>query len=176
MAGDVDPIETQRAARDDRSGRPASSSRSSTERCPCSSWWPASRSPASVDALGTGLIILAGSVATWLAHAYATIMGEGVTAGEKITPRQVAHRLRDDGPIVLAGLPAAIAVGGATVGLWTLPTAITATNTAGVLVLAITGLAAARNRGSGPLATLVSVIVATSLGLGVIAVELALHD
>lgn len=124
---------------------------------------------------GSGAIILAGAVATWLAHTYADLMGQRADRSHSMSPRDVAHGLRHASPIILAAVPAALALGGAVQTWWTLEAAILATNLAGVAVLAVAGLAAAQARGSGPGGAILSTVATTSIGLGIILVEILLH-
>ncbi len=122
-----------------------------------------------------GAIILVAAVATWLAHAYADVLGVLLTTGRPTTRTDVWRSLRDAVPIVVAALPATAMALGARLDFWTLATGLRAANILALLVLAAAGWFAARGSGAGRLRSLVSTLVSTGIGLGIVAVELLVH-
>jgi hypothetical protein len=124
---------------------------------------------------GAGAIVLVGAVATWLAHAYATLLGRRAALGHQASVAQVGHALRHTWPIVLAAIPSVIAIGGASLGWWSSGVALGFSNAAGIAVLAGAGWMAARAASANLGGQLRSTIVTASIGLGIVAVELLLH-
>jgi hypothetical protein len=124
---------------------------------------------------GAGAIILAGAVATWFAHAYATALGRRATAGPQASAGHIGYSLRHTWPIVLAAIPAFIALGGASLGWWSTGAALFWSNAAGIGVLAGAGWMAARASGANLGGQVGSTILTASIGLGIVAVQLLIH-
>jgi hypothetical protein len=127
-------------------------------------------------------IVVASAVATWLAHSYATLIGRGLiapgaTAGSNL--RAVAgtwwSAMHASAPILYAALPALAAFALAALGVWSLTTAIWVGNLAGIAIMGVTSVAAARAHHATLLAQVLSVVVTTLLGLVIVAVEYAVH-
>jgi hypothetical protein len=127
------------------------------------------------DSPAVAAIILAAAVATWVAHSYAGYMGRRLVVGHRATTREVMASLKDDSPIVLAALPAAAAAIGARLGFWSLSTALFIGNVLALVTLAATGWLVARASGASTAGAIVSTIVSTSIGLGIVAVQLLVH-
>jgi hypothetical protein len=127
------------------------------------------------QAPAAGAIIFVAAVATWLAHAYADTLGVRLAAGRPTTPAEVRRSLREASPIVAAALPATAAAAGAALGFWTLRTGLTIANILALATLAAAGWFAARSSGATRTRAVLSTVVSTSIGLGVVAVELLVH-
>jgi hypothetical protein len=124
---------------------------------------------------GAGAIVLVGAAATWTAHAYSALLGHRATTGKPTTAADVGHALRHSMPILLAALPATIAMGGASVGWWAPGAAFVFASAAGIAVLAGAGWFAARATGADIAGQVVSMIVTTSIGVAIVIVEILLH-
>lgn len=127
-------------------------------------------------------IVVAGAVATWLAHSYATLIGRGLiapgaTAGSnaRTVVGRFASAMHASAPILYAAIPALVAFALAALGVWSLTTAIWVGNLAGIVVMGATSVAAARAHHATRLAQILSVVVTTVLGLLIVAVEYAVH-
>jgi hypothetical protein len=125
--------------------------------------------------IAAGAIIAVSAVATWWAHAYSTVLAARLTSAHPITPHEVASALREAWPIVTAAIPATLLSIGAGAGLWTLTSAILVANLAGITVMAIAGLIAARSAHAGRLATLGWIAVTAAIGAIIVLVEAAVH-
>jgi hypothetical protein len=120
-------------------------------------------------------IVLVGGLATWAAHVFSSIIGQQLAHRRTSTGAEIRHAMGHAWPIVVAAFPAVAAMAGATLELWTLATAVTISNVTAVVVLGAAGLVAARATGAGPLRTVVFGLITASIGLAIVAVELALH-
>ncbi len=124
---------------------------------------------------GAGAIILAGALATWVAHAYATFLGHRAALGRQASAGQIDLALRHHWTIVLAAIPSVILFGGASLGFWSSGAAMVISNGAGIAVLAGAGWMAARVAGVNLRGQVSSTILTASIGLGIVAVEFLLH-
>ena len=123
---------------------------------------------------GSGATILIGAVATWFAHAYATVLGHRATLRHH-SAGEIGPALRHASSIVLAAIPAVLAFGGASLGWWASEAALRFSNVAGIAVLAAAGWIVARAAGEGVAGRLTATIVTASIGVGIVAVELLAH-
>jgi hypothetical protein len=126
-------------------------------------------------ATAAAAIIVVAAIATWLAHAYADLLGLQLTTGQPTTWADVRRALRGAAPIILAAVPATAAALGATLGLWTSETFVTIANIAALLVLAAAGWFGAQGSGASRLGSIFSAIISTSIGLAIVAMELLVH-
>ena len=122
-----------------------------------------------------GAIILVGAAATWFAHAYADTLGVRLASGRTTTAADGLRALRDAWPIVVAALPATVATACAALGFWTLGTGLAIANILALVALAAAGWLAARGSGSSLTRSAASAVVSTSIGLGIVAMELLVH-
>jgi hypothetical protein len=127
------------------------------------------------DPPAVAAIILAAAVATWVAHSYAGYLGRRLVVGHAGTMREVTASLKSDFPIVLAALPAVAAAVGAKLGLWSLSVALSMGNVLALVTLAATGWQVARASGESTPGAIISTIVSTSIGLGIVVVQLLVH-
>jgi hypothetical protein len=124
---------------------------------------------------GAGAIVIVGAGATWVAHAYSGLLGHRAATGRPTTATDVRHALRHSLPIVMAALPATIAMGGASVGWWSAAAAFLFASAAGIAVLAGAGWLAARATGENIRGQVLSMIVTTSIGVAIVVVEILIH-
>jgi hypothetical protein len=123
---------------------------------------------------GAGAVILVGASATWLAHAYAKVLGSAAATGREVSAGQIGPALLHASTIVLAAIPAMIAFGGASLGWWSSEAALSFSNGAGIAILAGAGWLAARAAGAGGVGRITSTILTAAIGLAIVAVELLL--
>jgi hypothetical protein len=123
---------------------------------------------------GAGATILVGAVATWFAHAYASVLGHRATIHHH-SAGEIGPALRHASSIVLAAIPAVIALAGASLGWWSSRAAIGFSNVAGIAVLAGAGWIVARAAGESVTGRLTATLVTASIGVGIVAVELVAH-
>ena len=96
------------------------------------------------DATRAGAIVLVGSVATWLAHAYSAVLGRRAILGRQASMAEIGGALRKAWPIMIAAIPSIVAIFGAQLGWWPYPAALLFSNGAGIAVLAGAGWMAGR--------------------------------
>ena len=123
---------------------------------------------------GAGATIFVGAVATWFAHAYASVLGHRATIRHH-SAGEIGPALQHASSIVLAATPAVIAMGGASLGWWEPRAALGFANAAGIAVLAAAGWIVARSAGENLAGRLTATVVTASIGVGIVAVELVAH-
>lgn len=125
--------------------------------------------------IGAASIIITGSAAIWIAHAYSRLLGRCIAEGRRAEWRDLWTALRDSWPIVIAGAVLAVPLLPVSVGLWSLETALIGSGVLGVLVLALIGvMAGAVTKETWPRRIWLAVLSA-GLGMAVVAVELLAH-
>ncbi len=125
--------------------------------------------------IGTGAIVLVGAAATWVAHAYASVLGRRVAMGHPASAAQIRRALVHASPILLAAIPSVIALGGASLGWWSSGAARGFSNVAAIAVLAAAGWMAAQVARETLGEKVRSTLLTASIGLGIVAVELLIH-
>jgi hypothetical protein len=125
--------------------------------------------------VAAGAIIVVGAAATWVAHAYASVLGHRLAHAGRVTLDEIVRALRGAWPIMVAAIPATIAAAGASVGWWSLQSAIRVADLVGILVLGGAGFAAARVTQASPVGIVGWVLATAGLGVAIILVELAVH-
>ena len=123
---------------------------------------------------GAGATILVGAVATWFAHAYASVLGHRATIRHH-SAGEIGPALRHASSIVLAAIPAVLAMGGASLGWWEAGAALAFANAAGIAVLAAAGWIVARAAGESLAGRLTATIATAGIGVAIVAVELLAH-
>lgn len=121
------------------------------------------------------LTIITGGAAIWLAHAYSSLMSHRITSGAHIQGKQIGEALSSSWPIVSAALLVSLPFLGAAVSLYTMSTALNLANGAGVLILALIGFAAGVITDETWMRRIALVLLSSSLGLLIVAIELAVH-
>jgi hypothetical protein len=121
-------------------------------------------------------IVLASSVAVWLTHAYAGYLGAVIDhGGVRPTRHEVGAAFVRSSPIVLAAIPAVVLLGGASLGLWPVGSAVTVINVTAVAVLALAGWIGAWATGASPVRAVAWAAATASIGVGIVGLELLLH-
>ncbi|MGV8083597.1 MAG: hypothetical protein AB2L09_08210 [Coriobacteriia bacterium] len=121
------------------------------------------------------LIVVAGAIAIWIAHSYATLMSRRIASGHRIERSELASVFGGSWPVVSAGLMIALPLLGVALGFYEIRTALLGSSAVGVSILALVGAAAgAVTRETWPRRVML-VLLSSALGLAVVAVELVLH-
>jgi hypothetical protein len=121
------------------------------------------------------LIVITGGVAIWLAHAYATLMSNRITSGQRIEGHQIADALSSTWPIVTAAILVSLPFVGAALSLYAMSTALLLANVVGVFILMLVGFAAGAITHESWPGRLLLVLISIGLGLLVVTVDLAIN-
>jgi len=114
-------------------------------------------------------------VVFWVAHVYAEVLSQRLSAGRGLTWPEVRHAFRSELPMVAAAVPAALALLGSAVGLYSRDTGTWIAVGIGVAALFGYGLLLAyRERATVP-RTLLTVLVNGSFGLVIVALKAFVH-
>lgn len=119
--------------------------------------------------------VIGGSVAIWIAHAYAGMMGHRVSSGSRLGLRALAHALRSTWPVAAAGVIVALPLAGAGLGLYDIPRALTACQGVSIAILACVGWAAGRASRANWAHQALLIALSCGLGLLVVALKNVLH-
>ena len=120
-------------------------------------------------------IIIVGSAAIWLAHAYSILLGHRIASKKRVTGGDLGNVLSGSWPIVVAGIVLSIPLIGVPMDIWSLSTALRVSGFMGLAILALVGiLAGVVSRETWPRRLLLATL-STALGIMIIVVELIAH-
>jgi hypothetical protein len=119
------------------------------------------------------LVVIGTALATWLAHAFAALIGVNVREGRPATTEEIATKFRRTWRIVTAAAPATVILLAADAGWITLRMALTAATLVGVLQLIGVSLIAARRSRLTTLNAIAYAALATLIGLVIVVIEIA---
>jgi hypothetical protein len=125
--------------------------------------------------LEAALIVIAGAVAIWIAHAYAELMSRRIASGGSLGSRELADALAVSWPIVSSGLILAAPFLGVALGIYKLGVALLVSSFVGVSILALVGLVAGVVTHESWSHRVFMVLLSCSLGVAVVLVELAVR-
>ena len=117
-------------------------------------------------------LVIATTVAFWLAHVYAHALAHSVSTDQHLSFPEFRHIARGEASILEAAVPPIAALLAGAIGLFSEDTAVWLAVILGLIVLAAQGLLFARVERLSGLAT--AVVVALNLGLGVVLIGLKL--
>lgn len=130
----------------------------------------------SLKAVQGAAVLIVVAVAAWLAHS----MWRVVRARARRDPEPVRshelHELVRSWPILLSGLPGTIALLLAAAGVWSVEVGLQIAQVLGVAVLLGAGFLTARLAGASRSRQLLSVIALPTVGLLIVALEVAAHE
>lgn len=124
---------------------------------------------ASLEALAVTLAVF------WIAHAYTDVLGAGAKTGSPLTLAGCRHALRVQWPIVEAGIPPAVALVLAVSAGASVDAAVLAALAVSTVDLLGWGALAARRMGLAARQAVPYTAVAGLLGLGIVALKVAIH-
>jgi hypothetical protein len=117
-------------------------------------------------------LVIATTVAFWLAHVYAHAVGHSVAQDQHLSAAELLHIARREASIMEAALPPVVALVLGAFGVISTQAAVWAAFVLGLVVLGAQGITVARIERLGPLGTLA--LVAGNVSLGVLLVGLKL--
>jgi hypothetical protein len=124
------------------------------------------------DAGHIAVLVVATTVAFWLAHVYADALAHSIAHDRRISAAELRYIARREASIVEAAVPPFVALLLGAVGLISTRAAVWSAFGLGLVVLGIQGVAVARIERLGRLGTLA--LVAANLGFGVLLAGLKL--
>ena len=130
------------------------------------------------DSSNAGLIavtVLVTGVVFWLAHVYARVLGRAITQHRMLNRAEMREVLRHDWPLVEVTMPLVLILALGAVDVVPDKAAIRAATVAALVELAAAGAYAARRSGAGLLGTVVSIVIAVTLGSAVVLLKAFVH-
>jgi len=122
----------------------------------------------SVTVLVTGVVF-------WLAHVYARVLGQAITQHRMLDRSERREVLRHDWPLVEVTIPLVVILALGALDVVPDKTAIRAASVAALVELAAAGAYAARRSGAGLRGTVVSALIAVTLGSAVVLLKAFVH-
>jgi hypothetical protein len=122
-----------------------------------------------------GVTVLVTGVVFWLAHVYARVLAGSITHHRMLNRSEVRSVLRHDWPLVEVTVPLVLILALGVLDVVGDKAAILAATLAALVELAIVGAYSARLSGAALRWTVVSAIVAVTLGSGVVLLKALVH-
>ena len=122
-----------------------------------------------------GVTVLVTGVVFWLAHVYARVLAGSITRQRRLNRSEVREALRHDWPLVEVTVPLVVILALGVIGVVSDKAAILAAMLAALVELAAAGGHAARVSGAGPGGTVVSAVIAVTLGSAVVLLKALVH-
>ena len=130
------------------------------------------------DASNAGLIgvsVLVTGVVFWLAHVYARVLARSIAHQRMLNRSEVREVLRHDWPLVEITVPLVVILALGALDVVPDRAAILAATFAALVELAAAGAYAARMSGAGVRGTVVSAVIAVTLGSAVVVLKALVH-
>jgi hypothetical protein len=125
----------------------------------------------SIDAWQLLVGVAATTIVFWVAHAYAEVLSKQIVADRTLT----RHALAAEVSMIRAGVPAAVALGLAVVGVYSAETGAEIAIALGVVTLFILGLALGRREGATRTQILLGGVLNAMFGLVIVALKIFVH-
>lgn len=122
-----------------------------------------------------GVTVLVTGVAFWLAHVYARVLARSITHHRMLDKAEVREALRHDWPLVEVTVPLVLILVLGAVDVVPDRAAILAATLAALVELAAAGAYAARTSGAGLRGTVLSAVIAVTLGSAVVLLKALVH-
>lgn len=121
-----------------------------------------------VSVTGTALVF-------WAAHVYAEILSQRLAARRQLSWAETAHAMGEELPMIQAGIPAALALGGAALGFYSTDTGVTLAIGFGVASLFAYGVVLGHREGASRTQTIVGACINGAFGLVIVALKAFVH-
>ena len=122
-----------------------------------------------------GVTVLVTGVVFWLAHVYARVLAGSITHQRLLNRAEVREALRHDWPLVEVTVPLVLILALGVLDIVPDRAAILAATLAALVELAAAGAYAARTSGAALCGTVVSAVVAVTLGSAVVLLKALVH-
>lgn len=128
-----------------------------------------------VDAWQLLVSVVATTLVFWIAHAYAEVLSKRLVAGRSLSWRETWSALAAEWAMVRAGVPAAIALALAELGVYSTDAGVDIAIGLGIASLFALGLQLGRREGATRLQTFASAALNASLGLVIVVLKVLVH-
>jgi hypothetical protein len=119
------------------------------------------------------IVVVGTAVATWLAHAFAAIIGAHIRQRRSLRSHEIVTKFRHSWRIVTAAVPTTILLAFSEAGAFGLRTAFTLATIVGVLQMLLVAVIAARRSMFSFMGVVAYAGCATAIGLIIVAIEIA---
>jgi hypothetical protein len=128
-----------------------------------------------IDAWRILVSVTATATVFWIAHVYAEVLSQRLAAGRSLAWREIARALDDEAPMLMAGIPAALALALAALGFYTTDTGVTLAIGFGVAALFAYGIVLGRREKAGRMQTFLGACLNGAFGLVIVALKAFVH-
>jgi hypothetical protein len=128
-----------------------------------------------IDAWRILVSVTATALVFWAAHVYAEVLSQRLAAGRALSWSETFNAMDDELPMILAGLPAGIALGLAALGFYSTDTGVTLAIGAGVAALFAYGIVLGHREGAGRWQILLGASINGAFGLVIVALKAFVH-
>jgi hypothetical protein len=128
-----------------------------------------------IDAWQILVSVTATATVFWIAHVYAEILSQRLAAGRSLAWPEIGKALDDEAPMLMAGIPPALALALATLGFYSTATGVTLAIGFGVAALFAYGIVLGRRERAGRLQTFLGACLNGTFGLVIVALKAFVH-
>ncbi len=128
-----------------------------------------------IDAWQILVSVTATTLVFWIAHVYAEVLSQRLAAGRSLSWRETEQALLSEFSMVQAGIPAALALALAALGVYSTDTGVTLAIGVGVAALFAYGIVLGHREGATRLQTLFAASLNGAFGLVIVALKAFVH-
>jgi hypothetical protein len=127
------------------------------------------------SARNAGIVILGTAIATWLAHAFSSLIGAHVREERAASRAEIVSTFRRSWRVVTAALPATALLVLAGRDVISVAAALDIATAFAIVALITVAVVAARRSGFNAVGVFLYSLIATGIGLFIVAIEVAIH-
>ena len=128
-----------------------------------------------IDAWQILVSVTATATVFWVAHVYAEVLSQRLAAGRSLSRVETVKALEDEAPMLMAGVPAALALALAALGFYSTGTGVTLAIGVGVASLFAYGIVLAHRERASRLQTIFAASLNGAFGLVIVALKAFVH-
>lgn len=128
-----------------------------------------------IDAWQILVSVTATATVFWIAHVYAEVLSQRLAAGRSLSWAEIRRALDDEAPMLMAGIPAGLALALAALGFYTTDTGVTLAIGFGVAALFAYGVVLGRREHASRMQTFLGACLNGAFGLVIVALKAFVH-
>jgi hypothetical protein len=128
-----------------------------------------------IDAWQILVSVTATATVFWIAHVYAEVLSQRLAGGRSLSWTEVGRALDEEAPMLMAGIPAAVALALAALGFYSTDAGVTLALGFGVAALFAYGIVLGHREGASRVQTLLGASLNGAFGLVIVALKAFVH-
>ena len=128
-----------------------------------------------IDAWQILVSVTATATVFWIAHVYAEVLSQRLAARRSLSWTEIRRALDDEAPMLMAGIPAGLALALAALGFYTTDTGVTLAIGFGVAALFAYGIVLGRREHATRMQTFLGACLNGAFGLVIVALKAFVH-